>query len=324
MRFLFKAALAFLALLPQSWAQPGWQPSKAVEIIVPTAPGGGNDVVARLIQKTLQDGKLVPTPVVVLNRAGGNQTLSVAYHSQQGGDPHYLLFATSTLLTNQIQGLGRYQYTDFPALGLAFIDYQAFMVPANSPFKTLHNLLAQLKSDPDSIAFSVIARGGSSHAALALVAKAADIDPRRLKIVVYKTSAEATTAMMGGHIQAAVSSASGSTPHVVAGNIRMLAIAVPQRRTGALAAVPTLSELGINAPALDTWRGIFGARGITPAQVAYWQEALGRAFAADEYRSYVTKHDVAAPPLKGPALTQYFEDQYKHTRAVLLELGMAK
>jgi putative tricarboxylic transport membrane protein len=323
-KLLIQAALVSLALVTHAWAQPAWQPDKQVEIVVPTSPGGGNDFVARLMQKMLQEHKLVPTPVLVLNKAGGNQSLSVTYVAQHQADPHYLLFATSTLLTNQIQGLTKYKYTEFPALGLPFVDYSAFMVPANSPFKTMGDLIERLKRDPESVAFSVVARGGTSHAVIALAAKAAGVDPKRLKLVVYKTSAEASTAMMGGHIQGAVSSASGSTPQVVAGNIRMLALAAPQRRTGALASVPTLHELGIHAPILDTWRGMFGARGITPAQSAFWQDALARAFAAEEYKAYTDKNNVTAPALRGQELVKYLEGQYNHTRGVLVDLGMAK
>ncbi len=321
---LLLIALAGSIAASAAYAQSSWRPDKTVEIVLPTAPGGGNDTVARLMQKALQDHKLVTTPILVLNKAGGNQTVSVAYHAQHRADPHYLLFATSTLFTNQIQGLIQHNYRDFPALALAFVDYSAFMVPANSPFKTFGDMLERLKADPESVAISVVALGGTSHAVAAMAAKAAGVDVKRLKIVVYKTSAEATTAMMGGHIHAAISSAAGSTPPVVAGQLRMLALAAPQRRPGALAAVPTLVELGINAPSLATWRCVFGARDISPAQVTFWQDALARAFQGDEWKAWMTKNDVTAPPLRGAELTKYLEGQYNNTRSVLIELGLAK
>ena len=323
MRLLTAVLVSVLAALP-AWGQPAWRPEKQVEIILPTAPGGGNDTVARLMQKMLQDQKLVTTPILVMNKAGGNQTVSVAYHAKHRADPHYLLLATSTLFTNQIQGLSPNNYRDFPALALAFVDYSAFMVPANSPFKNFGELVDKLKADPESVSFSVVARGGTSHAMAAMAAKAAGVDPKRLKIVVFKTSAEATTAMMGGHIHAAISSAAGSTPPVVAGQLRMLAIVSPQRRPGALAQVPTLSELGLDAPILATWRCIFGARGITPAQIAFWEDALARSFQGDEWKAWMSKNDVSAPPLRGVELAKYLDGQFNNTRNVLLELGLTK
>jgi putative tricarboxylic transport membrane protein len=317
-------ALIAISASAAVWAQPAWKPEKQVEIVLPTAPGGGNDAVARLMAKVLQEQKLVLTPILVVNKPGGNQALSVTYLAQHAGDPHFLLQATSTLFTNQIQGLTTARYGDFPPLGLAFIDYSAFMVPANSPFKSMRDLIDRLKTEPESVAFSVVARGGTSHAVLAAAAKAAGIDPKRLKLVVYKTSAEATTALMGGHIQAAVSSAAGSTPPVVAGQLRMLAIAAPRRRPGAISHVPTLAEQGIDAPILETWRAVFGAKGITPAQIAFWEDALARAFQNDEWKAWMTKNDVSAPSLRGAELQKYLETQFNHTRAVLIDLGLAK
>lgn len=312
-----------LILALPAWGQ-AWRPDKQVEIILPTSPGGGNDTVARLMGKMLTDSKAVTTPILVMNKAGGNQTLSVAYLAQHKADPHYLLLATSTFFTNHIQGLSPHNYREFPPLSLAFVDYSAFMVPAQSPFQTFGDLVAGLKANPESIAFSVVSRGGTSHAVVAMAARAAGVDIKRLKIVVYKTSAEATTAMMGGHIQAAVSSAAGSTPPVVAGQLRMLAIAAPQRRPGPLAQVPTLSELGLNAPVLATWRGIFGARGITPEQIAFWEDALARGFQSEEWKAWMVKNDVSAPPLRGGELSKYLDAQFNNTKSVLVELGLAK
>jgi tripartite-type tricarboxylate transporter receptor subunit TctC len=90
--------VAFLAVLVSGGAnhalgQPAWRPDKPIELILPTAAGGANDNVARLIQKVLQDHKIVPTPVVVLNKAGGNQTLALVYLRQNARDPHHLLFS---------------------------------------------------------------------------------------------------------------------------------------------------------------------------------------------------------------------------------------
>jgi putative tricarboxylic transport membrane protein len=324
MKLLIQVALVSVVLITQVWAQSGWRPEKQVEIIVPTGAGGGNDTVARLMEKMLREQKLVTTPILAVNKPGGNQSLSLAYLLQHTGDPHFLLQATTTLFTNQIQGVTQARYVEFPALGLATIDYGAFMVPANSPFKTMKDLTDRLKSDPESVAFSVVARGGTSHAVAAMVARAVGADPKRLKIVVFKTSAEATTALMGGHIQASVSSAAGSTPPVVTGQLRMLAIAAPQRKPGAISHVPTLAEQGIDAPTLSNWRVVFGAKGITPAQIAFWEDALARAFTAEEWKAWTTKNDVTAPPLRGAELQKYLEGQYSYMSTVLSDLGLAK
>src|SRR5687768_16034134 len=91
------AAAACCVQSPGAWAQQTWRPVKAVELIIPTAPGGANDQVARAIQKVVRDEKLVATPVEAINKPGGNQSIAVAYLQQHSADPHYLLIANPTL-----------------------------------------------------------------------------------------------------------------------------------------------------------------------------------------------------------------------------------
>src|SRR5688572_19996771 len=92
---LLAALCAGTIASPAASAQSPWRPDKAVEIVVPTGAGGINDLNARLIQKTLQDQKLVSVPVLVQNKAGGNQSLAVVYVNQHAADPHYLMYATA-------------------------------------------------------------------------------------------------------------------------------------------------------------------------------------------------------------------------------------
>ncbi len=106
--------------------------------------------------------------------------------------------------------------------------------------------------------------------------RSAGIDPKKLKMVVFKTNAESLTAVIGGHIQAVVSSVSAALPQVQAGNARMLGVTAPQRVGGSIANVPTMREQGIDAMGISNWRGIFGAKGLTPAQIAFWEDTLGK------------------------------------------------
>jgi putative tricarboxylic transport membrane protein len=127
--------------------QPAWRPEKPVEIIVPTAAGGINDQISRLMQRVLQDGKLVPTPMVILNKSGGNQSLAVVYLTQKAPDPHYLLYATATVFTNQLAGLTPLGYTDLTPLVCLVVDHTVITVAADSPIRTLRDLIDRLMAD---------------------------------------------------------------------------------------------------------------------------------------------------------------------------------
>jgi len=313
-----------LAVTPQAHAQPAWRPEKPVEIIVPTGASGINDANSRLMQKAMQELKLVPTPVLVNNKPGGNQSLAVVYLNQHPGDAHYLFYATATIFTNQIAGVSQLHYSEFTPLALLLVDYSVITVAANSPMKSMRDMIERLRADPESISFGVVARGGPNHLAAAQAMRSAGIDPKRLKMVVFKTNAESLTAVMGGHIQAVVSSVSAALPQMQAGNVRMLGVTAPQRVGGSIASVPTMREQGIDALGISNWRGIFGAKGITPAQIAYWEDVLGKATTTDDWKKQLDTNNLASRFLRSREFAKYLEVEYGSTRATMADAGLVK
>lgn len=305
-------------------SQPAWRPEKAVEIILPTAAGGANDVMARLIQKILQDLKLVTVPVVVMNKAGGNQTLAAVYLRQHPGDPHYLLYSTSSVFTTQITGLTQQHYTDLAPIALMLVERTVITVRADSPIRNMRDLINRLDADPESIAFAMVSRGGSNHLALAQAVKSAGVDPKRLKTVVFKTNVESMTGLVGGHLQAVASSATAAFPWVQTGQARMLAIAAPERQAGALANVPTLREQGIDVAGVTNWRGIFGPKGLTAAPIAFWEDALAKLVATEEWKKPLDQNNLGRHFLRSKDFAKFLETEYIASRAALTDLGFAK
>ena len=306
-----------------AWAQQGWRPVKAVELIIPTAPGGANDQVARAIQKVVREEKLVATPVEAINKPGGNQSIAVAYLQQHSADPHYLLIANPTLIGSHISGVSAVNYTDLTPLALLLSEHTVFSVPADSPIRTVRELFDRVKADPEAVAFGVVSRGGPSHLALSAAASAAGIDARKLKTVVFKTNPESLTAMVGGHIQAVASSVSSALGYMKSGRTRVLAIVSPQRMTGDLAHVPTAREQGLDVTQAS-WRVVFGAKGITAPQIAFWEETLSKMAAADEWKKTLAANHWAGSFLRGKELTAYLETNYRLTRNVMSDLGLVK
>ncbi len=322
LRRLMVLAVALAAAT--AFAQPSWRPDKNVEIIIPTAAGGINDQVSRLIQKTLQDEKLVSVPVVAVNKPGGNQLLAVAYLNQFAGNPHYLLYSAPTVFTNQLAGLTPQMYTDLTPLALLYVEHTVITVSAGSPIKGMRDLTDRLKADPGAFAFGVSSRGGPNHLALSQAVRSAGIDPAKLKVVVFKTNAESMTAMMGGHLQAVASSVSSAMAQVMAGNTRMLAIAAPQRMAGVLATVPTLREQGIDAGGIANWRVVFGARGLATQQIAFWEEALAKTVVTGDWKKLLDENNLASQFLRSRDTAKYLETEYAATKAVMNDLGLVK
>ena len=321
-KFCRSLVLAAALAATGAWGQ-SWRPEKPVEVIVPTGAAGINDQNARLIQKSLQDQKL-PVPVLTVNKPGGNQHLAVLYLHQHPADPHYLLYATATVFTNELAGVAAQRYTEMTPLALLLVDYSVITVAASSPMKGLRDLVERLKADPESIAFGLVARGGPNHLALAQGMKSAGVDIRKLKLVVFKTNAESMTAVMGGHIHAVVSSVSAALPQVQAGNTRVLAVAAPQRVGGSMAAVPTMREQGVPATGISNWRGVFAPKGIAATQVTFWEDALSRVVVTDEWKSQLETNNLVSRFLRSKEFAKYLEGEYQDTRLVMTDLGLLK
>lgn len=310
-----------LALTAQVSTAQSWKPDKAVEVVVSSAPGGSNDRVARTIQKIIQEQKLVATPVAVLNKPGGNQTISRAYINQNPGDAHYLEIGNPTLIANQV--VGRQQYTDFTPIALLINEFTAFTVRNDSPLRNAQDLVAQLRKDPGSIAIGVSNLGGTNHLTLSLLARAAGVDIKRLRVVVFKTNAEGLTALMGGHIHLVASAVATAIGQMREGKVKIMSVSAPQRMGGDLAQVPTLREQGYDV-SLSNWRAIIGPKGLTAAQIGYWEGVLAKVVATDEWKAALEQQFWDGNFLRNREFAKYMDNEYAQTRPVMLELGLAK
>ena len=125
-----------VALSASHAQQNAWKPEKPVELVVPTTPGGAIDTTARLMQKVAQNGKLVPTPIVILNKPGGGQTVAMTYLDQRAGDAHAVLVSTMSVMTNHILGRSPVNYTDYTALPMLYGEPMTIVVKTDSPLKS--------------------------------------------------------------------------------------------------------------------------------------------------------------------------------------------
>jgi len=314
-------AAVFFALTAQVSMAQAWKPEKAVEVVVSSAPGGSNDRVARIIQKIVQEQKLVATPVAVLNKPGGNQTISRAYINQNPGDAHYLEIGNPTLIANQV--VRRQQYTDFTPIALMINEFAAFTVRTDSPFKNAQDLIAQLRKDPGSVAIGVSNLGGTNHLTLSLLAKAGGVDIKRLRVVVFKTNAEGLTALLGGHIHLVVSAVATAIGQMRDGKAKIISVSSPQRLGGDLAQVPTLREQGYDV-SLSNWRAIIGPKGLTAAQIGYWEGVMGKVVATAEWKTTLEQQFWDGNFLRSNEFAKYMDNEYAQTRPVMLELGLSK
>jgi len=328
MRLSFNVILALAVMALPVMAAParaqGWKPEKPIEIVVPTTPGGGIDRTARLLHKIIQDEKLAPVPVIVINKPGGGGALSLVYLNQHPGDGHIIAINSPNLIANDINGRSPVKFREVTPLANLFSEYTVVAVRADSPLKRGQDFIDRLRRDPQSLAVSTPTTLGSvNHMSFALVARAAGIDPRKLKAVVVGSGGDAVTALLGGHIDAHTGTPSSVIRMVQAGQIRVIGVLAPKRLSGPYADTPTWSEQGYKA-VMDTWRGVIGPRGMTPAQIAWWDGVLAKVVATAAWKEALEQNTWEANYLNSAQTRKQFEDEHAEYRAILLELGMIK
>ena len=319
----YLAAMALAAASAAAAAQ-AWSPQKNVEIVAGSAPGGSNDKTARAMERILLAGKLVPATLTVVNKPGGGGSIAYTYVSQRPGDAHYLYIASSGLLSNHIVGASSLSHADFTPIALLYEDAAVFAVRTESPIRTGKDLADRLKKDPRSVTVGFAnAFGSSRHMAAALLMKTLGGNARDLKPVVFKGSAEAITAMLGGHIDVVVAGAVNAIVHVAGGQMRVIGVAAPQRLGGPLAVAPTWKEQGVDL-VYGNWRAIFAPRGLAPAQVAYWEATLRKMTASPEWKADLEKSHWTEHFVTGAPLHKEIEQEYSWLKTALVELGLAK
>jgi putative tricarboxylic transport membrane protein len=314
---------AVLASVSAGAHAQAWSPQRNVEIVVGSAPGGSNDRTARQVERFLTEKKLVNVTLTVVNKSGGGSNIAFAYVNQRPADGHTLLIGTTALLSNHILGLSKISFQDFTPIASLFNDYTVYAVNAASPIATGKDLAARLK-DPNSVATGFATTLGShNHVAAGLLIQALGGNARDLKAVAFKGSAEAITALLGGHIELVTTAAGNAAPHVASGRMRVVAVGAPKRLGGSLAAVPTWREQGVDV-VIGGWRAIMGPKGLTPAQVAYWEGVLRKATEVPEWQSDLEKNYWTDDFVTSAQFRKDLEKDYAEMKAVLMDLGLAK
>jgi putative tricarboxylic transport membrane protein len=304
-------------------AQTDWKPDRNVEIIVGTPPGSGYDSVARKLQEIWQTGNLVEKSVTVVNKPGGFNAVGNAYLNSHPGNGNYVAITGTLLLSDNLSGNTAISYKDFSPLAVLLNEEIVFAVNPASPIKTGKDFIDRLKQDPTSVSVSISGIGGQNHIALGLVAQAGGADASRLKVVGFQGGAEAVTAALGGHVDATVGPASIVAPQFEAGKLRVIGVPSEKRLGGVYAQVPTWREQGVDA-VFSQWRGLMGPKGLTAAQIAYWDGVLGKTVATKDWRDHIERTQLTYRYLDSGQSRDFIAAQNETVRGILTSLGLIK
>jgi putative tricarboxylic transport membrane protein len=300
-----------------------WKPEKPVEIVALNAPGGGSDRIARIFIKILQERRLVQVPVSVVNRPGGGGAVGYNYINQRPGDGHVLALGGRAILTNHVAGVGP-SYTDVTPVVTLFDEYISVTVKTVSPIRSGKQLIEFMKRDPNAMTFGIATSlGNPNHQAVAAAFKIAGLDPKKMKNVIFASGGAATTAMLGGHIDVVPISVAFGASLMRNGQVRAIAVTSPKRLSGVFTDVPTWREQGYDV-VVSTWRSLFGPKGMTAAQLAYWETVVQRVLETEEWKQEL-ELNLWNSAYKGSAETRkYLAQDNEGVKAFLAELGLAR
>jgi putative tricarboxylic transport membrane protein len=198
-------------------------------------------------------------------------------------------------------------------------EYNVFVLPGNSPLKTMADVIAQLKRDPGSVKWAGGSRGSTEHIAAAMIAREVGVDPAKINYVAFRGGGEAVAAILGGNVTVGGSGYSEFAEYIAAGKMKAIGVTSGARLKGV--SVPTLKEQGINVE-IGNWRGVYGAPGINAAQRKALTDMVLAALKTKSWAESLEKNNWTPAVLAGPAFEKFVDDEFASLRATMVKSGM--
>lgn len=307
--------LAALALSAAAFATH----AQSVKILIPANPGGGWDQTGRTLGKVMADTKLVPS-VQYDNKGGAGGTIGLAqFVNSSKGDPSALLIGGQAMVSAVELNKSAVKVQQATPLARLVAEYSVIVVPANSPFKTMADVVKAFKADPGKVSWGAGSAGSTEHLLIGLIAKAVGVEAGKINYIAFKGGGEAVPAIIGGHVTVGASGLGEFAEHIKSGKMRALAVSSPTAMEG----IPSLKEQGIDV-VFGNWRGIWGAPGITPQQRTDLIKKIQAATESAEWKAMLAKMGWTPVFISGDAYAKFVDEESKTLGALVDSLGLRK
>lgn len=308
-------------------------PSGTLQIMAPAAAGGGWDGTAREMQRVLTEQQLVSTDVEVFNVEGAGGTIGLAELVSEHAGNENMMMVMGLVMIGGIAINGSPVTLDaVTPIARLTAEYEVIVVPSNSPYQTLDDLIAAFQADPGSISWGGGSAGGTDHILVGLLAQAAGIDPTLINYVAFSGGGEALASVLGGQTTAGVSGLGEWSAQIESGELRALAISgrADEAASGTPAASPAPAALGSAIPTLQdqgidlelaNWRGIVAPPEISPEARACMVATVEALVGSQAWIDTRNQFGWADFYLGGDEYGVYLQEQIETINTTLAELG---
>ncbi len=308
------AALAAVGALPLSA-----RAAANLKMMIPANPGGGWDTTGRALGKALMEAGAASS-VNYDNKGGAAGAIGLAqFVNASKNDPNALMVMGAVMLGGIITGKPPVNVTQATPLARLLSESQVFVLPANSPFKSMKDVVEQMKKDPGSVKWGGGSRGSTEHIAVAMLAREAGIDPTKINYVAFRGGGEAVAAILGGNVTVGASALTEFGEYIKSGKMKPIATTSEARLKGLDA--PTLKEQGWNV-VISNWRGVYGAPGITAEQRKALIDMVTKATQTPAWTQAVQQNGWTPALLTGDAFGKFVDDEFASLRAIMAKSGM--
>ena len=290
-----------------------------VKMMIPANPGGGWDTTGRALGKALQDAGLA-SAVTFENKGGAAGAIGLAqFVNAAKGDPNALMVMGAVMLGGIITGKPPVSLTQATPIARLTSEYNVFVLPENSPFKTMKDVVEAMKKDPASVKWGGGSRGSTEHIAAAMIAREVGVDAAKINYVPFRGGGEATAAILGGNVTVGGSGYSEFQQYIEAGKMKPIGVTSETRLKGI--AIPTLKEQGINV-VIGNWRGVYAAPGITAAQRKALTDLVIGATKSKAWAEALEKNNWTPALLSGKPFEDFVDSEFASLRATMVKSGM--
>jgi len=320
MKFLHRAAVALAALVVSGVAAAAY-PERPITLIVPWGAGGGTDATARIIGTLLE--KELKQPVNVVNRTGGSGVVGHSAIAQSPADGYTIGLITVEIGMMHWQGLTDLKGSSYTPLGLVNADPAGLQVRADSPYKTVKDLVDAIKAEPGKHKASGTGQGGIWHLALAGMLKDLKVDPAAAPWVPSNGAAPGLQDMVAGGVDIVPCSIPEARSLIDAGKVRSLAI-MDSASPGLYPALPTLKSQTGSDWKMAAWRGMAAPKGLPKDVEATLVAAIKKVYDSKEYHDFMASRGFGVTYLAPSEFAAFMEKSTNDLGATMKAVGIVK